>query len=223
MTSDSPPDQWLIRTAGNHISGPYSLQNIRDIIQQGKLELNDEVCHANAYWFYIHELQEVRNQLGIEVPKSLYSRKREDSTQTQTDTTDLERTDPELSATRMAPRAPARPLARESESVPELSQPIGEVGENTAVMSNRAFRDFRKKKTEPLPAQNGENPVLGGVTMHGAHHIQNGQNVHDVIIGRRVPGGVERSRIVHLFTYLMMMGAVVLLIAVIRLLQQRPV
>lgn len=35
-----------------------------------KLSLQDEVCSANGYWIYIHEIEEIKQQLGIDVPKS---------------------------------------------------------------------------------------------------------------------------------------------------------
>src|ERR1700757_70700 len=89
------PDQWLIRTAENQISGPYTRNEVCQLIQQGRLHANDEVCHANTYWFYLHEHQEIRNQLGMELPKELYP-EAEDATQTETDTEISDPTDPEL-------------------------------------------------------------------------------------------------------------------------------
>ena len=181
-----PSDQWLIRTAENLISGPYTRQQICEFIEQGQLQLNDEVCHANTYWFYLHEHDEIRKQLGIELPKELYAGA-EESTVTETDT---EITDPgvEPGGTRVAAMGAmgqvrggtVRSVSRQRESreseIPDLPQSTDELGENTAVMSNRAFRDFRQKK-KPVtqearslgipagePMVTGPTPVVRGMT-----------------------------------------------------------
>jgi hypothetical protein len=62
--------QWLIRTADNWISGPYTLDQVSQMILGGKLGPEDEVCTANGYWFYLHESTELKTQLGIELPPS---------------------------------------------------------------------------------------------------------------------------------------------------------
>src|ERR1700751_5995740 len=89
------PDQWLIRTAENQITGPFTRSEVCQFIQQGMLQANDEVCRANNYWFYLHEHQEIRAQLGMELPKELYP-EAEESTQTETDVELSEATDPEI-------------------------------------------------------------------------------------------------------------------------------
>src|SRR6185437_4193941 len=133
--------RWLIRSAENRITGPYSLDQVRGMIQHGQLQLSDELCDANTYWFYLHEKDEVRSQLGIELPQQLFTRKAEDGTDTQTDTTSL---DDEITPTpsRAVIRQATRVAASESEDstpeVPELDRAFEELGENTAVMSNRA-------------------------------------------------------------------------------------
>jgi hypothetical protein len=63
-------DQWLVRTADNWIAGPYPVDQICQMIQEGKLTLQDEICLANQYWVYLHEREEVKQFLGIEVPKA---------------------------------------------------------------------------------------------------------------------------------------------------------
>lgn len=61
--------QWLVRTAQNWIRGPYSKDQICQMILGGQISLQDEICAANSYWIYVHERAEVRSQLGIEPPR----------------------------------------------------------------------------------------------------------------------------------------------------------
>jgi hypothetical protein len=79
------PDQWLIRTSQNVILGPYSKNEICEMIGEGSLGVQDEVCQANQFWFYLHERDEVQRQLGMDVPNaSLISD--DEATLTQTET-----------------------------------------------------------------------------------------------------------------------------------------
>jgi hypothetical protein len=39
-------------------------------IREGKLGLQDEVCKTNSYWIYLDEADEVKRQLGIEMPRA---------------------------------------------------------------------------------------------------------------------------------------------------------
>jgi hypothetical protein len=77
-------DQWLVRTAENVIAGPYTLEQVRGLIKDGQLSLQDEVCQANGYWIFLHETEEVAKQIGQDVIKYLGERG-EDLTQTQTE------------------------------------------------------------------------------------------------------------------------------------------
>jgi len=52
------------------------------MILEGRLGLQDEVCQANSYWIYVHDREEIRKQLNIEVPKSKNSEYLEEPTQT---------------------------------------------------------------------------------------------------------------------------------------------
>jgi hypothetical protein len=87
-------DQWLVRTSRNWIAGPYLKEQVRQMIAEGKLTLDDEVCSATGYWFFLHEHDEVRTLLGIEVPVRA-SRHGDDVTETLT--TAGEVTDPNIS------------------------------------------------------------------------------------------------------------------------------
>lgn len=46
---------WLIRTKNNHILGPVSKQKIRELISNGSIKGDDEICSGNGYWIYVRE------------------------------------------------------------------------------------------------------------------------------------------------------------------------
>jgi hypothetical protein len=46
---------WLIRTKNNHILGPVSKSKIKELISNGSIKGDDEVCSGNGYWFFIKE------------------------------------------------------------------------------------------------------------------------------------------------------------------------
>ena len=62
-------DQWLIRTSDNCLAGPFRKDQVCQMIEEGKLSLEDEVCPANGYWVYLHEGEEIYQLLGVRVPK----------------------------------------------------------------------------------------------------------------------------------------------------------
>ncbi len=80
-------DQWLVRTSQNVILGPYSKDEVCAMIGEGALGLQDEVCLANHFWFFLHEHEEVKRQLGVEVPTAQLISE-DDVTLTQTETID---------------------------------------------------------------------------------------------------------------------------------------
>jgi len=46
---------WLIRTQQNQILGPVTKDKIKDLLNSGSLDLEDEICSGNGYWFKIKE------------------------------------------------------------------------------------------------------------------------------------------------------------------------
>ena len=60
--------EWLVRTEKNQILGPFSEAEIKEMILSKKLELQDEICSAGQYWFYIHEKKEIQKHLGMIAP-----------------------------------------------------------------------------------------------------------------------------------------------------------
>jgi hypothetical protein len=79
-------DQWLVRTTENFLAGPYTGDQIRQLIRERQLGLQDEICPANQYWISLHERDEVIRALGQEVAPYLVEHGDEDATQTQTQT-----------------------------------------------------------------------------------------------------------------------------------------
>jgi hypothetical protein len=59
---------WLIRTKSNHILGPVSKEKVLELLRNGSIKPDDEVCSGNGYWFFIREDELVsRFLLGDEV------------------------------------------------------------------------------------------------------------------------------------------------------------
>jgi hypothetical protein len=54
---------WLIRTKNNHILGPISLIKLKDLIENGSVKSDDEICSGNGYWFYIKEKELVEKYI----------------------------------------------------------------------------------------------------------------------------------------------------------------
>ena len=62
--------EWLVRTEKNQILGPFSEVKVREMILSRKLGLQDELCLAGEYWFYLHEKKEMQKYLGMIAPES---------------------------------------------------------------------------------------------------------------------------------------------------------
>lgn len=131
-------EKWLIRTERNVLRGPYGKNEVCRMIQEGELGLHDEVCRGDSYWFYLHEHLEVQSQLGIVVPR--LRSPDDDETETEVDTREL--------SAHLADEIDD--LNDEIYEIPELSEAVTE---NTAVLSNRALRQFRTRKAEGAVAQ----------------------------------------------------------------------
>ncbi len=88
MTGLNPEtsSSWLVRTSDNVILGPFTKESICALVRERKINALDEVCHANHFWFFLHEDSEVKQQLGISVPVFNPKKPRPDEESTQTDT-----------------------------------------------------------------------------------------------------------------------------------------
>ena len=60
---------WLIRTKNNHILGPVTKDKVRELIEQGSIKGEDEVCAGNGYWFYIREKDLINKYITGDVPQ----------------------------------------------------------------------------------------------------------------------------------------------------------
>jgi hypothetical protein len=180
--ASSDPHIWMIRTSDNVLSGPYTQDQLIQLVEEEKLELTDEICRGNSYWIYLHEEQEVKKHLGIEVPAALVEP--EEPTQTETDSI-IRRSEPShqahqahQAAAAMGARAQrsstvspeqhkaeaakveytpvVEPIDDEEEEdpsdVPELSVSADSIEDHTAVLNNRAFREFRPREQTPPAA-----------------------------------------------------------------------
>ena len=56
--------RWMVRSASNFLSGPFSSEEIVKKMDQGELQLEDEVCPAGGYWFSMFEDREVMKFFG---------------------------------------------------------------------------------------------------------------------------------------------------------------
>lgn len=115
--------EWLVRTAENQIAGPYTAQQVREFIAEEKINRHDEICQANAYWIYLHEGDELWDQLNVRLPRG-----GEDSEITQTEDISL----PEF---------------------PELNEQAldeEDIEERTLLLRNRQIRQFHPRPQRSL-------------------------------------------------------------------------
>ncbi len=61
---------WLIRTKNNHILGPVSIGKIKTLLENNSLNLEDELCSGNGYWFSVKEDELVQKYINDETPQS---------------------------------------------------------------------------------------------------------------------------------------------------------
>ena len=61
---------WLIRTKNNHILGPVSIGKIRTLLENNSLNLEDELCSGNGYWFSVKEAELIQKYIHEEIPQS---------------------------------------------------------------------------------------------------------------------------------------------------------
>lgn len=90
--------RWMVRTSKNRIEGPFEQSKICELIENGTLTFQDEVCPSGGYWFFLHETEELSKQLGVTVPKRKVANMEITSTETEKSLSgvDHERTDPDI-------------------------------------------------------------------------------------------------------------------------------
>lgn len=95
---------WMVRKTTNELLGPMTVEEIREWIQSGKLDGEDELCSTGDYWFFVHEGEEVKARLGVEVPQASKGKALE-ATQAITKTMQTKEVSSELPELRAKPRA----------------------------------------------------------------------------------------------------------------------
>lgn len=55
---------WLIRTKSNHILGPVSREKALELVRNGSIRPEDELCSGNGYWFYLREQELLERYLN---------------------------------------------------------------------------------------------------------------------------------------------------------------
>lgn len=65
--NDSASKQWLVRRNGSPIiiGGPYWSGQVKEMIERGELDFDDELCMENYYWLALHESEELKGLLGL--------------------------------------------------------------------------------------------------------------------------------------------------------------
>lgn len=61
---------WLIRTKNNHILGPVSRDKILTLLENKTLNLEDELCSGNGYWFSVKEEDLVQKYIHNQIIQS---------------------------------------------------------------------------------------------------------------------------------------------------------
>jgi len=119
-------DSWLIRAGSKNeyrVLGPMSRDGVLDLIRRGSVDLADEVCGANQYWFAFHESDELHRHLGVswsQLRKDSAESTRVDGTSDQEEETD-EITESSIGRNRTSGRARPRSVHLPSGSLPSRS------------------------------------------------------------------------------------------------------
>lgn len=61
--------EWLIRTKNNHILGPVTKEKIRQLITNGSIKGDDEICAGNGHWIFIREQELIDKYVFGDTPQ----------------------------------------------------------------------------------------------------------------------------------------------------------
>lgn len=103
-------NEWMVRTSNLQVLGPFSKDEVIEMIQSGEVLHQDEVCRGNSYWFFVHEQDELQKQLGIQLPVHKNPENTDEITETDT------------RAARGAPAASRTAIASAAPKESELSE-----------------------------------------------------------------------------------------------------
>lgn len=204
------PDLWLVRTAKNVISGPFSREKVSELVRSGALALQDEICNANRYWVYLHEREEIRRQLGVEPPMPPVNPD-EEITETQTKTGEA------------TPVNYRKPLVFEIDdsNVPELL----EEGQTTMISRNQTSTTPKEVQEvlEPLPIAPNENDASTAEEVQSVKSPIPETTATDRLAGKRpmvqVLGRIERSSYWQAIAVILLIISIIVMIELIYVLR----
>ncbi len=61
---------WLIRTPRKKILGPVSKEKIIELLDNGELSDEDEICSGNGYWFWAKEKELIDKYIYGDTPQA---------------------------------------------------------------------------------------------------------------------------------------------------------
>lgn len=59
----------MIRTRTNHLLGPIHKDKLLELIENGSVTSDDEICSGNGYWFYLRESELLNRYVYSETPQ----------------------------------------------------------------------------------------------------------------------------------------------------------
>lgn len=102
MTGETQPQEslWLVRKKNLQIFGPFSREQIVKMFEEGVLEVTDELCPENSYWFSSQEKLELKRWLGVDASIAVPASSRDEEI---TKTSETITTESELASVRSTP------------------------------------------------------------------------------------------------------------------------
>jgi hypothetical protein len=216
--------QWLVRTAQNLVAGPYSREQVRQMILSGQLKAQDEICRSNHYWIQLHEREEVSAELGSDVLAHLSNDVDEEATLTRTDPGAGLRPVQTTSASK-TPFPEAPPAESPSEEViPDLPDLAEFEDEQTSVLTHQQMGKLsqphaRPPTPTPTPAPaSAPRPVPPALTLSLEPQNTQAQRVYPDTRGERVRA-VEPSAFWRWLVGALVFGCALLLFHLLKRLQ----
>ena len=219
---DPGTPQWLVRTALNLIAGPYSREQVRQMILSGQLRAQDEICRSNHYWIQLHEREEVSAELGADVLAHLSNDADEEATLTRTDPGAGLRPQPSAGAAPSVPVATVE-VATEDASIPDLPDLAEFEDEQTSVLTHQQMGRLsqphsRPAAPAPVAAPVARTPVAPALTLSLEPQNTQAQRTFPDTRGERVRS-VEPSAFWRWFVGALVFGCALLLFHLLKRLQ----
>ncbi|MCO4752917.1 MAG: hypothetical protein KC478_00475 [Bacteriovoracaceae bacterium] len=128
---------WLIRTKNNHILGPVSKSKVRELVDNGSIKGDDEICCGNGFWFYVRE-KEMINQYLVGDEQQPFNPVCE--------------TETNLANAQHNSGFP-KPIKEEDAEYPEVPNDITKVGLNLDDLQSQSSTDSNQSTTSAEPAE----------------------------------------------------------------------